>query len=198
MFSSHLNLIFLAFSRFDVVEYPLESKCTDLLFVRKTSTGIALVAFLAALVTTLFIWVETYVTKSAGLMTLCTPFVDPTQQVIMTKIVCCLFICGTFCTILFVAITYLRLFISLKLSQDKLKESVSKEKSNKPIIFQTVTTSVANLLCWIPSGTIYIVLMFLKKYPIELVSWTMAIFMPINSVVNPVLFSVGILRKLFK
>ncbi len=100
-FSSFMNLSFLAFSRLNVVECPIESRCKDVFFVKKTTSQIAFLAFVAVLVTTLSIWVEHLISKSPGLMTLCTPFVDPTHEAVMIKIVSCLFVCGCVWTISF-------------------------------------------------------------------------------------------------
>ncbi len=133
MVSSHMNMSFLAFSRLNIVEHPTESKCKHFFFVAKINSLLAILAFLTAFVTTLLIWVEHFVSQSAGLMDICSPFVDPTHKAIIIKIVCCLYLCVAFCTVSFVICTYSKLYLCLKESENTLKDCLLKNRSNKPI-----------------------------------------------------------------
>ena len=56
------------------------------------------------------------------------------------------------------------------------------------MMFQFISSSTSNILCWFPANGIYLSAMFLSVYPINLVIWTTVIIIPINSVINPGVF----------
>ena len=58
------------------------------------------------------------------------------------------------------------------------------------MILNLITTTTSNILCWFPVNTVYLSVMFLSTYPIELVIWTIGAVMPINSIINPCVFIV--------
>ncbi len=119
---------------------------------------------------------------------LCFPFLDPDKSADVVKLY-------TWGTVLFqLACSMFIIFMHVLLAKEILSgsEMILQQKNNKvnsgPIFLQLVFVSVSNLLCWIPSGIIFIVSFFLHKYPISMVVWTILVLSPINSIVNPCAF----------
>ena len=86
----------------------------------------------------------------------------------------------------------------LKRSQREFQGAMSKKNSNKRLIIQIIIITASNILCWIPSGIIYLISMFMKQYPIEMVIWTTIAVTPVNSIINPIVFVVTTIRKMVK
>ena len=79
----------------------------------------------------------------------------------------------------------------LKSYEHDLFENRYQQKSHAPLFIQIFLVTVSNILCWMPSGIIYLVALFLKKYPINLIIWSTIAITSINSVINPVVFIVA-------
>ena len=62
---------------------------------------------------------------------------------------------------------------------------MSKSQSDSFLITQLIILSLSNIMCWLPSGAIFINTMFLDRYPMELILWTIIAIGPINAIVNP-------------
>ena len=65
------------------------------------------------------------------------------------------------------------------------------KKANSTVIFQIITLTVSNIICWIPSGIIYLTSTFSDKYPINIASWVQIVLTPINSIIDPIVFSIA-------
>ena len=63
------------------------------------------------------------------------------------------------------------------------------------IYIQFIVFATSNIICWITTGIIYITCMFLEKYSIEMVIWVVAVISPINSLINPVMFTSMVFRE---
>ena len=74
-------------------------------------------------------------------------------------------------------------------------EMITKRNPMHHYYIQIFIVTVSNILCWIPSGIIYLVALFLKKYPVNLIIWSTIAVTPINSVINPVVFIVANFRS---
>ena len=62
-------------------------------------------------------------------------------------------------------------------------------------MYQLIITSTSNIICWFPANVIYLSAMFLSSYSIDLVIWTTVIITPINSIINPSVFIITIIKK---
>ncbi len=55
---------------------------------------------------------------------------------------------------------------------------------------QLILLILSHILCWLPSSTIFLSLLFIGRHSITLLLWTAVIILPLNSVANPVVFAV--------
>ena len=189
-FLSILGPTFTSVSRLMVALYPIDSKFKRLKF----SIKFILCSFIMSVVITLFC--TNVVKYTNGLLTtnMCIPFVDPTKVTIMYKVfawILAISHCVTTTVILLVHITLVR---NLKKSQAHMRKSNS-EKLKANLIFQLVVMTTSNFLCWIPADTIFILIMFLPKYPLNIIKWTIVGILPINSIIYPVVFNTVCIRK---
>ncbi len=138
--------------------------------------------------------------KHSGVPTaLCSPFIDPLHKFQMTYFSTFLSICVHLTAAVFIVGAQSVMLWSIKQSQKKIQHLViSKVISLKPVIVQVVTITLCIFLCWVPSDLIHTNCLFVEKCPVELFVWNMFAVMPINSIANPVLFSLVSLRKLWK
>ena len=87
------------------------------------------------------------------------------------------------------------IIFKLRRSKKNIKNFKMKVNSDIPLIIQVITITVSNILCWFPANGIYIAAMFPSTYPINLIIWTTLIGIPLNSVINPIIFFVTTVQK---
>ncbi len=189
-------LCHLAFFRLSIVLYPVESKFKESLFVIKTVSISFGVFLFISIVCTIIEWsLNHFVLHSHIPLSVCSPFVDPQNaQAIIQVFTWGVVICQVV-ALEMIVVFYILLYKSLKESQEKVKESISREQSNILLIVQIIIVTSSNLLCWLPSGMIYLSSFFLDEYPIKMMVWTIVVVNTVNSVLNPVVFVFMICRK---
>ena len=115
---------------------------------------------------------------------LCSPFIDPTDSLIEIKISTWLVTLFQWIYLSFIIFMNIILNNHLKLSL-KVGIITSKIKSGT-ITMQFMLVTASNLICWLPSGIIYVTSLLVSKYPTDLLIWTTVIITPINAVINPI------------
>ena len=121
----------------------------------------------------------------------CLPFIDPTNAFLLTKIVTWFIIIIQSITSMAIILIYVILFRTLQ--KNRIKGM--KLHSASQLVLQLYLITVSNILCWFPVNIVYITSMFLLTYPIELIIWTIITVLPINSIVNPLVFIFTMKRK---
>ena len=126
---------------------------------------------------------------------LCLPFVDPTGQFLLIKIMT--WFVALLQTSASVAMVIMNFFLvkAVKESKEALGSLNNLNKTNTRLIVQIIVTSLSNIMCWIPASVFYLSVMFLTIYPIHLVTWTTIIFLSLNSIINPIIFLLRFSRK---
>ena len=120
-------------------------------------------------------------------ITSCSPFIDPTGEYLILKITTwCMINIHLISAVLIVTIHVL-LIQKIKQSTEIMKSAVNTE-SNTSLKVQLISITLSNILCWFCTDSVYIAAMFLKKYPINLITWTPVLFFPLHSLINPVVF----------
>ncbi len=191
-FSSPVVLFFLCLMRFCAVRYAISSK------FRETHVVIKCICFIFG-ATLLLSSGSTCITKLLSPIlpfTLCLPFVDPSNSIIIFKCLVALITVFQFSASFFIAYLYKRLVNELKNRQSLPQHHKHKDREFGMII-QLVVITFSNILCWFPSGIVYITSLFLNRYPTDMVIWTTVAVLPINSILNPVVFAATTFRKLY-
>ena len=81
-------------------------------------------------------------------------------------------------------------------SQKSIRKS--KSEDNTLLIIQLIVITLSNILCWFPVNAVYVSAMFLPTYPtypVDLVIWSTVLGLPINSLINPIVFIIISVRK---
>ena len=88
------------------------------------------------------------------------------------------------------------LFAAQKTSSLKVDNlSMHTNTSRKTVTFYIIAVGLTNILCWLPSSGFYLVSSFLDKFPVVLLYWIILVVMPINPLINPILFNFKYLKS---
>ncbi len=129
---------------------------------------------------------------------LCSPFIDPSDGFVTFQIITWFTGIVQFLASIIIAIEHYLLVRHLRKREVKMQKSVSRKNSNVPLAVQLILITVSNILCWIPSSTIFLTSIYLVTYPSKMVVWTTVTATPLNSVVNPVILTITTCRKVYK
>ena len=126
---------------------------------------------------------------------LCLPFVDPTGQLPLIKILAWFVALLQSSASVAIVIMNIVLVKTVKEFKEALGSFNNLNKANTSLIVQLIVTSLSNILCWFPANIVYLSVMFLPTYPMHLVTWATIIFLPLNSIINPIIFLLRYSRK---
>ncbi len=192
-------LCLLSYARLSVVQHPMDSKFKETRHVCKQATGIFLVYLFLSSILTILTWViDVKIVKSDLPVPLCSPFVDFSKKMILVKILTCLLVLSQIEAEIFICVVSVKMFLSLKASQQRIGDSVSRKQSKTKILVQVMAFNISIALCWLSTSTVFLLSMFLKQYPVSMVSWATTVTHPITALVNPLILIVTSARKLGK
>ena len=189
---SPLITTFLSFSRLMVIVHPLTSRFKNKTFVFKRL--IWLLIFCATVASSTSI--AMFKIYSSVPYALCHPFVDPSGSVLLVKITTWIVVTLQTVSCIINIFLYLKLLKDMKISQKEVQKSVKQSNRARSMTIQIVILMTSNILTWIPSGVIYLALLHLNKYPIEIVAWTIILITTINPVINPLVIIATRAKKL--
>ena len=174
-------LSLLSFARYMVVVYPMESKFRSARFV---CNSVCAGAGFSLLITFLFVIYLKF--KQIIPTYLCSPFIDPSNSIAEIKFVTIGVAVLQMLTFCFIIIIYFQLLrFVLKLKQEMLVES---KLMSRGLVMQILLVTASNLAGWFPSSLIFLISLLKSKYPVDLLIWTTIAVMPINSIINPLIF----------
>ena len=154
-------LIFLSVSRLMLVVYPIDTKFKETKFVLKSVSLIYILSLFATFLLTL----SFKVTHEILPISLCLPFIDPTNLFIMIKVITCIIILTQTVTSIIIATMHIILIYELK----QYQKQIIKSKSDAALVVQLIIITESNFICWFPANGIYVAAMFLSIYPIDLI-----------------------------
>ena len=180
---SALLLMLVSFQRYLVVIFPLEARSKDLSMRKYLVFAFIFSIILTTIVTILMNFLYQFIPLG-----ICTPFVDPTNSVFLIKIITWFVVVlqSTANVVIILAYTYIYKELQSGSSLD-MKEI--KKQSYQNIGMQLVITTISNIFCWMPSGVIFFISIYLHYYPLDLIMWTIAVIVPLNSLLNPFIFN---------
>ncbi len=191
IYGSSLILSFLSIARLMVVLFPLESSFKNKRFVSNWIVRGSITSAVLALGSALMVQ---NLHGSVPLAT-CFPFVDPLKQTTIMRLSIPLVVFLQLTDLFILLIANSKLYNEVKQSQTKMNQARTQQKSMKPLAAQLTVQTSSNCLCHVSSCIIYMTLMFLSQYPIELVQWTIAIVITVNPIIYPASFIIVTARK---
>ena len=191
---SEFLLTFLSLARLLLVLHPLNTRFKEKEFIVKSLAFLVVCSlFFSVCITLIF-----KITGKKSTISICLPFIDPTGSQLMIKLITWFVVISQLATSIVIMIMHFYLLKELRKSQQNVQKSKSKEHFNVSLIIQLITITMSNILCWFPAGCVYLIDFFLSRYPMDLVIWTTVIGLPINSVLNPIIFIVTTIKKIIK
>ena len=127
---------------------------------------------------------------------LCLPFIDPPGSIVTIKILAWIVITTQTVTSFTIGILHTILVINLQKSE-KVPKNLQQLMilDNIELIVQLLVITTPNIVCWFPVNCIYIAAVCLTAYQIDLLVWSIVIGVPLNSIINPSVFSQFQLRS---
>ncbi len=190
---SPMTLIFLSLSRLMIVLEPVDTSFKRTGFVIKWLLSI----FLGALILSLSCQCFFVFTSGLQPFTLCLPLIDPSGAMTFALVVTLTLVLTHTATSVAMVIVHIMLIRRLILSQKNIQKSKT-QKPNTMLVAQLVVVSVTSILCWTPTDVIYMVVMFVAPSSTALITWATVAGMPLNSLINPLVFVVVALKKYHK
>jgi leucine-rich repeat-containing G protein-coupled receptor 8 len=180
-------LIYLSMSRLMIIKYPFDSKFKSTKFTVKCSLALFMtICLLCISLNTVYLHFNRIPTG------LCLPFIDPTDSLWEIKVITIVIIWIQLFAIISIIVIHCLMIKELNES----KKSLGKENNlNRGMMIQLFILTGSNIVCWLPSSIIYLSSIFLTKYPTEMLIWTTVTIMPFNSIINPVVFLVLMIKK---
>ena len=119
---------------------------------------------------------------------LCSAFIDPTHSNMMLRVVTCVVVCLQF------VVYFFNILFNIKTILE-LKSSIGQKQNVTSACTQFSILTIANTLCWIPSGTIFLICIFNYKFSIVMVTWVAITITSVHPVTNSVLLIATTARK---
>ncbi len=127
---------------------------------------------------------------------LCLPLADPSNSIVSIKVMT-VFMCVLH-TCLSIAILCFYYQTVTKVQKHEAHVATLKSKSadsHISLVVQLLVASFSVVLCWIPANIIYVISTFSSLYPIKLIVWVSIAVVPLNSIVQPVVFMLYHIRQ---
>ena len=180
--SSVSVIIFMTLARLLISINPLKSRFRNFSFSTKCLIGTFLNALILAAILT---FVNIYFSKSMLLPTaLCNIFYDPLVNYVnkYSAIFLAVLQLGTS-----LAVAIMNIVLYNK-TNDSFKIQMNKKKitAQRQMIIQIIMITGTNILCWVPSGIIYILSVVIQSFPTDILLYTTIYVTPLNSLVNPI------------
>ena len=125
----------------------------------------------------------------------CSPFLDPLKIFILTEILTFVIICVHFLAFSLNLTVHAKLVVTVTKSKGIHTTINCKRSHNKPFIIQIICITCSHMLCWISDMTIYLIISFMKKYPMEMILYKLACISPLNSILIPIILGVNRLKS---
>ncbi len=181
----------MSLSRLMVVMHPMDTRFKMKGFIWNCILFLVTLTFFF---TSVFSLVSHFVMKEVP-MSLCSPFIDLTGNNIPINVATFAVTTYQIAAIIFMSITYSLLIKELRKSQSNMAELTGRKINNFWLIFQLFCVILTNIVCWIPTDAVYLMSVFKPQYPILLVVLITIVLMPLNSVINPIIFMVSTKRS---
>ena len=97
--------------------------------------------------------------------------------------------------ILFIVLILHYKLIILSGTSSKVLDGEKKNKRQKSVTINIILVGVTNAICWIPSSIFYIVSVFDIKTLVALLYWITLVILPINAMINPIIFNFSEIRR---
>ena len=186
--SSPLFASAMALAKLLVVILPLKMKAVPQTFIRNRLVLAQGVIFLVT------ISVYTGIVSNSNIIPsrICTILADHRKEFTILHFVTIFLSLLLVLAMIFIATCYCIIIRQLQERNEDLNnlQENSETKTFIPKVLPMRMLVMSNILCWLPTGVIYIYSVFMTGYPPYLLMFTITLILPINSITHPVFFLV--------
>ncbi len=187
-------IFLLSFIRFRLAANPLRSRfkvvsCCIKYVSRIIMSGLLTTAALSVLLKT-----QTRIIPSL----FCIPVEDPTHSVTMIPLIIWILSFHQTTVAGSAGLFHCLLIKKIQESAKVLGPMLAAKSVPYSLYVQLMSTTLSNILSWLPSNVIFICAFYLPIYPTTLIPWTLIIVASLNSLVNPVVFVSTSLRSILR
>ena len=179
MLSSMYMLCLITFVRYRVIKSPIKTNFKEMSTIYKFCiAGCSIIFTLVGLMSIYFY--GTYANAPNTLCLLLSGSSITSDSAILYLLTTILMTCQLLSLFLIIFLYYL-LLNAIKSSQKNLR----KDGKSKTVSVRIILVTVTNMLCWLPSSIVYVLL--LSNYPVspKTLSWVAVFILPINAALNP-------------
>ncbi|XP_049634730.1 relaxin receptor 2 [Suncus etruscus] len=184
---SILLLTYLTLEKFLVIVFPFSNIRPGKRQTLAILIGIWIVGFLIA---TIPFWNEDYFGNFYGKNGVCFPlYYDQTEDIGSKGYSLGIFLGVNLLAFLIIVFAYITMFCSIQktaLQTSEVKNHIGREVAVANRFFFIV---FSDALCWIPVFVIKILSLFRVEIPSTITSWVVVFFLPVNSALNPILYT---------
>ncbi len=188
-----LCLCMMSVARLMVVAHPMSTKFKKQKFVLRCLLWVFFLVFGFVLCMSLLTWAF-YSNIPLGV---CSPFVDPTHNVILIKLSVSFAVAVQMSAAIVNFNVYIQLVVAILQSRSKIQEAVSTHRSNIPLLVQVIVLTVFEIAHCIPSCVIYIFCLS-NEFSIQMVVWATILISTIYSCTTASVFLTTAVRKNLK
>ena len=175
-------IIVITLIRLMVIIYPMESKLKSTKVIMRVIMGGLLP--IVSMSITFGITVKHHCSQG----NLCSPFVDPSDKFTIIRVVTFVISVINTLTMLSTVGISIKMVKSLQRSQNNMI-TTNISKIIQPVIKQMTLFTLSQILCWVPSSTIFLTALFTERYPLAMIHWTTVLIMPINTIAIPTILN---------
>lgn len=188
-----LFLLMISIARYRVVTDPFEKP-----FGKKVNIiAVVLIPFILATALSVGVYLRKYVEGISGLSSTLCVLLGRTDKSLSQKLISILV--PVYLNIFFWVIIFL--YFKTVTSERKttpVLDKVAQMKRQKSITVCVILAGATNALCWIPSSVFFLVSVSVAKFPVQLLSWVTLVVLPLNAVLNPVIFNLSEIKLQLK
>ncbi len=192
LLSSPCLHLLLAIARLVIVLHPLNTKFKTVGFCLLCIQFLSLACLLPAITISTLVGLFLFKLPS----NLCLPHVDPSHSFLTITTITWVILMTHLVFVICIMILHIVLYVNLRESQKKISNAKNKSASNRGLLAQLVLLSVSNCSGWIFPNVVFVTLLFVPQYPLDIVAWNVAFGVPLSSFVTPAVLTVVCARNI--
>ena len=88
-------------------------------------------------------------------------------------------------------------FKLINVSRKSVLDKAKKDERSKAVTRSVILVGTTNAICWIPSSVFYLFSVFMDEFPVLALYWMTPVILPINAMMNPIIFNSSDIKRLF-
>ena len=88
--------------------------------------------------------------------------------------------------------------LNLNSKSNAVLDEVKKRERKQTMTRNIILAGTTNVICWIPFSVFYLVSVFLDNFPVLVLYWMTLVVLPINSMLNPIIFNLSDIKSKMK